>query len=93
MERRPNSYRFRDCNRAKSASHMRFMRTGESLLPGIYESKGFVDDNMKKPSTFGFKGIEREDGAKIGHGYFDKVTGLPRPCPVKCILYSLHAGY
>ena len=65
------------------------MRTGESLLPGIYESKGFVDDNMKKPSTFGFKGIEREDGAKIGHGYFDKVTGLPRP--VKCILYSLHA--
>ena len=76
LQKNPNSYRFRDSSRVKSASHQRFTRSGEMLIPGAYEHEDFLQESGKKAATFGFKGIERDKGPKIGHGYGDKVSLL-----------------
>lgn len=73
LQKTPNSYRFRDSSRAKSASHQRYTRTGEMLIPGAYQVDDFVTETGKKATTYGFKGIERHQGPKLGHGYGDKV--------------------
>lgn len=73
IQKAPSTYHFRDSTRAKSASHQRYTRTGEMLIPGAYEHEDFLQESGKKALTFGFKGIEREKGPKIGHGYGDKV--------------------
>ena len=44
------------------------------LIPGAYEHEDFLQESGRKTVTFGFKGIEREKGPKIGHGYGDKVS-------------------
>lgn len=67
------TYRFRDTSRVKSASHQRFERTGEHLLPGAYETSGFVQQLSNKRVSYGFQDTERDEGPKIGHGYGDKV--------------------
>ena len=43
------------------------------LIPGAYEVEDFLQESGKKTATYGFKGINREQGPKIGHGYGDKV--------------------
>ena len=43
------------------------------MLPGAYETQGFLQDMSKKKVSYGFLGIERGAGPKIGHGYGDKV--------------------
>lgn len=43
------------------------------LIPGAYQVDDFVTETGKKATTYGFKGIERHQGPKIGHGYGDKV--------------------
>lgn len=73
LQKAPNSYRFRDTSRVKSASHQRFNKSGEMLIPGAYEHEDFLQESGKKLMTFGFKGVERGKGPKIGHGYGDKV--------------------
>jgi hypothetical protein len=73
LQKTPHSYSFRDTSRAKSASHQRFTKSGEMLIPGAYELEDFVQESGKKAVTFGFKGVERGKGPKIGHGYGDKV--------------------
>ena len=77
LHRNPNSYHFRDSSRAKSASHQKYTRTGEMLIPGAYETEDFLQESGKKAATFGFKSINREQGPKIGHGYGDKVDDGP----------------
>lgn len=73
LQKRPNTYSFRDSSRAKSASHQRFAKTGETLLPGAYDCTGFVQHLEAKHMTYGFKGTDREQGPKIGHTCPDKV--------------------
>ena len=73
LQKNPNSYRFRDSSRAKSACHQRFTGMGETLMPGAYQLEDFMQQNGKKTMTYGFKRIERDRGPKIGHGYGDKV--------------------
>lgn len=73
LQSQPGTYRFRDSSRVKSASHQRFERTGQQLLPGAYEIPGFVHTLTKKKVTYGFLATERDEGPKIGHGYGDKV--------------------
>lgn len=73
LQKAPNSYRFRDSSRAKSASHQHYTRTGEMLIPGAYEVDDFLQESGKKAVTYGFKRIEREQGPKIGYGCGDKV--------------------
>lgn len=73
LHEQPSTYRFRDTARAKSASHQRFERTGQQLLPGAYESPGFLQELGKKKVTYGFLDTQRGEGPKIGHGYGDKV--------------------
>lgn len=51
----------------------RFYSTGEILIPGAYENKDFLDNLGRKPKTYNFRSIDREQGPKIGHGYGDKV--------------------
>jgi len=70
------SYRFRDTSRAKSASHQKFVGTGQMLIPGRYDIEDFLQDNGKKPLTYGFKAVERDQGPKIGHGCLDKVCAI-----------------
>lgn len=72
LQKRPNTYSFRDSSRAKSASHQRFAKTGETLLPGAYDCTGFVQHLEAKHMTYGFKGTDREQGPKIGHTCPDK---------------------
>ena len=43
------------------------------MLPGAYETQGFVQDVSKRKVSYGFLDIERGAGPKIGHGYGDKV--------------------
>ena len=74
MQKSRYSYRFRDTSRAKSASHQRFIGTGEMLIPGRYDVEDFVQDSGKKTMTYGFKAIERHQGPKIGPGFYDKVV-------------------
>ena len=73
LHRTRNTYGFRDCSRAKSASHQRFQKTGQHLLPGEYSTEDFIQSLGKKKITYGFKATNREEGPKIGHGYGDKV--------------------
>lgn len=47
------------------------------LVPGAYETDDFLQESGRKLLTYGFKGIEREQGPKIGHGYGDKVHNFP----------------
>ena len=56
----------------------RFYSTGEILIPGAYENKDFLDDLVRKPKTYNFRSIDREQGPKIGHGYGDKVKNCLR---------------
>ena len=51
------------------------------LLPGAYNTSGFVQDLTKKKVTYGFLDTEREEGPKIGHGYGDKVWDWPTYIP------------
>ena len=73
LHSRPGTYHFRDSSRVKSASHQRFDRTGQVLLPGAYETDSFVQSLGKKKVTYGFQAIERDEGPKIGHSCGDKV--------------------
>ena len=73
LHSRPGTYHFRDSSRVKSASHQRFDRTGQALLPGAYETDSFVHSLGKKKVTYGFQAIERDEGPKIGHSCGDKV--------------------
>ncbi len=34
----------------------------------------FIQDTGRKPLTYNFKAIERDQGPKIGHGCLDKVN-------------------
>lgn len=76
LQKTPHTYRFRDTSRIKSASHQRFVKTGEMLIPGAYEHEDFLQESGKKSTTFGFKRVERGKEPKIGHGYGDKVSAL-----------------
>ena len=77
LERKQSTYGFRDSSRAKSAGHTRFQRNGDILLPGAYEHSDFLEAVAKKPATYGFRNTDRYQGPKIGHGYGDKVCGVP----------------
>ena len=76
LQKTSNTYCFRDTSRVKSASHQRFTKTGEMLIPGAYEHEDFLQESGKKSATFGFKRVERGKEPKIGHGYGDKVSDV-----------------
>ena len=65
------AYAFRSVSRKKEP--VSYQGKGEVLMPGAYETKDFLHDMTTKAQTYNFKGVEREDGPKIGHGFGDKV--------------------
>ena len=55
------------------------------LIPGRYDMEDFLQDTSKRPLTYGFKAVEREQGPKIGQGCLDKVCLFVCVCVCVCV--------
>lgn len=71
LQDQTTTYGFRGTGRRPTSA--RFHSAGEVLLPGAYEQQDFLDELVSRPATYNFRGLNRDSGPKIGHGYGDKV--------------------